>query len=263
MSKSVSTPLLADLTLIIRHVLVSEPSMTSSHVHGSARTDQRLPLRDASRELVMVHRYSPAVKAIDDMPSCEEIVRYWCERPLPGSDYIPLIDLGEPECFACGWCRTEQVMSAKALANQWKGLERAHVIPRSLGGSNLVENIILLCSTCHAEAPDTADEGRFWRWVIDHERNGSMAYLFQLTGAHDPRVHRYRGPQAKALRALASLSSNDLESLTRLFEQRQTSEIVGMMREAERRIGGISMHWGIGLSTGTIAEILREVLDNE
>lgn len=194
------------------------------------------------------------------MPTHEEIATYWYCRALPGSDdYVPLIDLGEPECFACGWCRTEQVTSKKALKKRWKGLERAHVLARSLGGADAVENIILLCERCHKESPDTADPQRFWRWVIDHPASGSMGYVFQLEGPRDPRVRDYTGPQAHTLRALALLSSDDWETLGELQEKMTQKEFIRLMREAEMRIGGVSTHWGIGLSSGTVAEIFREV----
>ncbi|MFF3003986.1 HNH endonuclease [Kitasatospora sp. NPDC057940] len=44
-------------------------------------------------------------------------------------------------------------------------VERAHVIPLSLGGSMDVRNFALLCKAHHAEAPDVADAESFWAWV--------------------------------------------------------------------------------------------------
>ncbi|MGO1057133.1 HNH endonuclease [Crossiella sp. CA198] len=44
-------------------------------------------------------------------------------------------------------------------------VERAHVVPRALGGSNSVNNFALLCSKHHQEAPDVADAEAFWQWV--------------------------------------------------------------------------------------------------
>ncbi|MFF5552477.1 HNH endonuclease [Streptomyces olivaceoviridis] len=46
-------------------------------------------------------------------------------------------------------------------------VERAHVVPTQLGGSNDVRNFALLCADHHAEAPDVADAESFWAWV-DH-----------------------------------------------------------------------------------------------
>ncbi|WP_245769197.1 HNH endonuclease [Streptomyces indicus] len=46
-----------------------------------------------------------------------------------------------------------------------KPVERAHVVPSSLGGSMDVRNFALLCSEHHAEAPDVADAESFWAWI--------------------------------------------------------------------------------------------------
>ncbi|ECY6091243.1 HNH endonuclease, partial [Salmonella enterica subsp. enterica serovar Enteritidis] len=44
-------------------------------------------------------------------------------------------------------------------------LERAHIIPHSLGGSNDVSNYILLCNKCHRESPDIANESALIEWM--------------------------------------------------------------------------------------------------
>ncbi|MER5795937.1 HNH endonuclease [Streptomyces sp. NPDC001980] len=59
------------------------------------------------------------------------------------------LGMDEPSCLVC-W-RTP--------------VERAHVVPRHLGGSMDVRNFALLCPAHHAEAPDVADAESFWAWV--------------------------------------------------------------------------------------------------
>ena len=51
--------------------------------------------------------------------------------------------------------------------------ERAHALPKSLGGSNDVRNFAFLCERHHKGAPDVADAEAFWAW-IDYtcERDG-------------------------------------------------------------------------------------------
>ncbi|MER5894823.1 hypothetical protein [Streptomyces sp. NPDC001876] len=44
-------------------------------------------------------------------------------------------------------------------------IERAHVVPASLGGSMDVRNFALLCLDHHKQAPDIADAEAFWAWV--------------------------------------------------------------------------------------------------
>ncbi len=51
------------------------------------------------------------------------------------------------------------------------GLQRCHIIPRSLGGSNHPSNLFLMCDRCHTASPDTSEEIYFWKWfdrVEDH-----------------------------------------------------------------------------------------------
>ncbi|WP_433700654.1 HNH endonuclease [Nocardiopsis sp. CA-288880] len=50
-----------------------------------------------------------------------------------------------------------------------KSVERAHAVPRALGGSNDVRNFAPLCTDHHKASPDVADSEAFWSW-IDHER---------------------------------------------------------------------------------------------
>ena len=194
----------------------------------------------------------------DDLPSHEEVAKYWYGRPLPGSDRIPLVDLDGPECFACGWCRLWQVQSKKALRDIWKGLQRAHVIARSLGGPATVENLALLCQHCHNDSPDTGDPAIFWRWVVDHPRNGSIDYL-RFRDFNDLRVTDYRGPFANCLHGLGSLTDDELTVLVSFCEANPYDMMLQQLREARDRLGGVTTHWGIGLSPGTITALLREI----
>ncbi|WP_229340905.1 HNH endonuclease [Streptomyces flavotricini] len=57
-------------------------------------------------------------------------------------------------------------------------VERAHVVPASLGGSMDVRNFALLCREHHQEAPDVADAESFWAWVDYAElRDGGSKWL--------------------------------------------------------------------------------------
>lgn len=66
------------------------------------------------------------------------------------------------ECFACGYPPSDR-----------KRLDRAHVIPHALGGSDTDPgNYVLLCKSCHRESPDVADKRALWGWVL-HRRSNS------------------------------------------------------------------------------------------
>ncbi|MEE7479031.1 HNH endonuclease signature motif containing protein [Methylobacterium hispanicum] len=43
--------------------------------------------------------------------------------------------------------------------------ERAHIIPHSLGGPDTAENLFLLCSACHLQAPDMRQARWFFDWI--------------------------------------------------------------------------------------------------
>lgn len=78
------------------------------------------------------------------------------------------------QCFCCG---------------QPGSLDRAHIRPLALGGSNSVENLHLLCRSCHIESENFQGEG-YWRWFLSKPFLGSMhpdhyTHLWQAIGARD------------------------------------------------------------------------------
>lgn len=78
-----------------------------------------------------------------------EIVSYWTKH----QDECGLsVDWAEAEerCWRCG-CK--------------RNLERCHIIPDSLGGKDMPENLVLLCKRCHAEGPNVTDPEIMWDWI--------------------------------------------------------------------------------------------------
>lgn len=51
---------------------------------------------------------------------------------------------------------------------QKRNLQRCHIVPRALGGTELPENLVLLCGQCHAEAPNVSDPEFMWVWLRAH-----------------------------------------------------------------------------------------------
>lgn len=110
-------------------------------------------IRDPDREHAYDHR-ELRVRNRDNRPDDRR------SRPSLRAiaDYLGLT---EPICLVC-----------------WQTpVERAHVVPKSLGGSNDVRNFALLCPRHHREAPDVADAEAFWSWV-DYacQRDGRMKW---------------------------------------------------------------------------------------
>ena len=112
-----------------------------------------LTIRDPDREHAFDHR-ELRVRNRDTHPDERR------SRP-PVRAIAEYLGLDEPICLIC-----------------WQApVERAHVVPESLGGSNDVRNFALLCPRHHREAPDVVDAEAFWSWV-DYacERDGHMKW---------------------------------------------------------------------------------------
>lgn len=67
--------------------------------------------------------------------------------------------------------------------------ERCHIIPRSLGGSDEPDNLVLLCHQCHQENPNTEDPQLFWEWLksrssIGNESWKSKGYSAKFYGSY-------------------------------------------------------------------------------
>lgn len=78
-----------------------------------------------------------------------DAVAYWETRVDEcdlGSDWAE----AHERCWRCGYKRK---------------LQRCHIVPFSLGGSETSDNIVALCSQCHAEAPDVCDQNEMWDWI--------------------------------------------------------------------------------------------------
>ena len=70
------------------------------------------------------------------MDSKEKIFEYWLEQ-----NEFDIWSYDKPSCFICGATHS---------------LERCHIIPKALGGSDACSNIVLLCGKHHRNAPNIA-----------------------------------------------------------------------------------------------------------
>ena len=105
-----------------------------------------------------------------DLPSKGAIFRAW-KSWLDEN----CIDWGEPCCWACGefwWGRYDRSVELESdLDKVWENapLERCHIVPRALGGTDDPENLFLLCTACHDHAPNTTSREGFLQWVKSQE----------------------------------------------------------------------------------------------
>src|SRR5699024_10375387 len=84
------------------------------------------------------------------------------------------IEIEEPVCWACGefwWGKYDLEYNDKSIDeylevwNNINPLERCHIIPKQFGGSNKVDNLFLMCRSCHDKAPNTKSREAFFIWV--------------------------------------------------------------------------------------------------
>lgn len=107
---------------------------------------------------------------IRDLPSKSEIFLYWKNRFQKLGIFV---DWGEPSCWACGFHYSDKCdirKSTKGLSGLlqcWEKipLQRCHIVPRSLGGTNRASNLFLMCRECHDLAPNTKLRRVFFDWV--------------------------------------------------------------------------------------------------
>jgi len=53
-------------------------------------------------------------------------------------------------------------------SHKTRALQRCHIVPHSLGGTDQPSNLVLLCGRCHLENPNTSDPKYFWMWLDAH-----------------------------------------------------------------------------------------------
>jgi hypothetical protein len=85
----------------------------------------------------------------------------------------------QDECgLSVDWAEAEKLCWRCAHGRK---LQRCHIVPRALGGSEEPPNLVLLCAQCHAEAPNVADPSFMWVWLRAHAVNFYGTY-WQVRG---------------------------------------------------------------------------------
>lgn len=89
------------------------------------------------------------------MPNRHAVRAYWAARLSRGlyrKFSSEAVALSRFVCFAC--------------SSDWGRLDRAHIHPLGLEGSNDAANLHLLCAICHVESEDLTGRA-YWRWFFD------------------------------------------------------------------------------------------------
>ena len=118
-----------------------------------------------------------------------------------------------------------------------RNLQRCHIIPRALGGSEEPSNLVLLCAQCHSEAPNVNDPEFMWVWLRAHAAALYGTY-WQLRGFREYRFLYGREP-----------FSNFDESL-----------MPKVQLALKKHYDDTNTHWGQGkLNPATWAWLIRQV----
>ncbi|WP_426413757.1 HNH endonuclease [Bradyrhizobium ganzhouense] len=107
---------------------------------------------------------------VDNLPSRGEIFEFWKDRIV---EAVRWIDWGEPSCWACGFHYRPKYDIKRSDASWdeilrcWDRipLQRCHIVARSLGGSDDVSNLFLMCRECHDRMPNTCIPEIFFEWA--------------------------------------------------------------------------------------------------
>ena len=128
------------------------------------------PRASGQSEQVVAIAQAVGSRFLDDLPSKSQIFDCWKDR-LPEFGFR--IHWREPCCWACGYnygarFRIKQSdVGSHEISRCWDNipLQRCHIIPRSLGGTNEVTNLFLMCRECHDLAPNTSIPEVFFEWA--------------------------------------------------------------------------------------------------
>ena len=113
-------------------------------------------------------------------PKKSDIIKYWFEEAdEEQKDLLCIPDAGEPSCMICGmwWSDTYDIKDPNATMEDcfktWDKppLQKCHIVPRTLGGSNInPKNYLLLCHDCHDDMPDCLYSDILFKWIPKYQK---------------------------------------------------------------------------------------------
>ena len=118
-----------------------------------------------------------------------------------------------------------------------RNLQRCHIVPRALGGSEEPSNLVLLCAQCHSEAPNVNDPEFMWIWLKAHAAAFYGTY-WQLRGFREYAFVYGREP----------------------FSDFKESLMPKVQLALQKHFKDTSTHWGQGkVNPATLAWLIRQV----
>ena len=157
----------------------------------------------------------------------QDLVDYWSSRIYEG-DLGTDWDEGHKRCWRCGYTNY---------------LERCHIIPKSLDGLNTPDNLVLLCNTCHREAPDINDSDVMFDWI---KRTRGMFY------------EEYR--TKRTLQSFKDIFGDEnYSNMKNLLKNKTAADFEDFMIETGTELG---IHFGMDVKPSSIACALKKWMDS-
>ena len=196
---------------------------------GNAKNEHRLRQQNPIINCVILILSKPnKIFTLNNQPGTmdtthQEIIEYWTRH--------------QDECnLSVDWAEAYKLCWRCAHE---RNLQRCHIIPRSLDGEESPSNLVLLCSQCHAEAPNVADPEYMWVWLRAHAVPYYGTYW-----------------QQRGLREYEHIfGEKPFDGLT------QTSELMNEASQIiEELFSKTSTHWGQGkINPSTWAWVFRQI----
>lgn len=181
----------------------------------------------------------------DPRPTKWAIVQYWASTPDDAGRNIfaPHFSLDEPCCFTCGWF-SERWKGGRSIKKAWERarLERAHITPAGVGGSDEADNIILMCTPCHEESPDWFNPWEMAIWISKRADRPS-AEMEQVNDWID--------------------AINDVPQFREMLGEMATREegVEAVLAAMRKSLAGAVVHGGgVGLRRATMSAIARRTV---
>ncbi len=184
------------------------------------------------------------------MPSKEKILATWWgpldiedrKDRLAGFTHEKLrLPCDTDRCWACGCLENYEEMYPGVGK-----IERCHIVPKSMGGSNDPFNLFLMCSRCHRRSPDTNDPNIMFAWMEQQ---------------YDDKILSAKELEKNLLQYFPEINGDDKKkngnNLLRLTECIYTKEF------SEYYINNSSYHFGIKNKVSTYVGLLRKYVDEK
>jgi len=167
------------------------------------------------------------VRRPDIKITINEIVEYWSYQVYEGDLSIDFSEAHE-RCWRCGY-------KSK--------LHKCHIIPYTLNGKDIAENLVLMCRRCHREAPNIDDKDFFWDWLKAQRTSFYDAY-WTIRGAKEYEFIYNESVEAAFQRC--GVKDNHLDKVEELMKSAMQKTII---------------HFGEGrLNPSTIAGVFRNII---